>query len=127
MALACAHHSVSALVESPTYLSTPCAVLADPANLFNEWFETEELEWQRAHQLAESCPVQYVCPISLEIMSDPVTLVSGWPYTVKYCTTQPCPALKMKSVRARDRFRPGSAMSALTSASGSSWAATPAR
>lgn len=125
MALACAPPYTSALLDSPSqHVGTPCAVLADPADLFNDWYQAspaaplrdslllvaslsgstcpsiaqtvpgiqpkaaadsvsaarsttqaEEAEWQRAHQLAESCPVQYVCPISLELMQDPVILV----------------------------------------------------
>ena len=123
MALACTSPYTSALLDSPSqHVGTPCAVLADPADLFNDWYQAspaaplrdtlllvasmscsrcpgiaqtvpgycprllltacvpgcqqaEEAEWQRAHQLAESCPVQYVCPISLELMQDPVILV----------------------------------------------------
>jgi len=65
----------SAPPEAPVHAATPCAVLADPAGLFAEWFQAEEAEWQRVHQLAEACPVHFVCPISLEIMHDPVILV----------------------------------------------------
>jgi len=78
----------SALPELPVHAAMPCAALADPAGLFAEWFQAEEAEWQRVHQLAEACPVHFVCPISLEIMHDPVVLVRRPGLTGQACL--PC-------------------------------------
>lgn len=42
---------------------------------FQSWLEEEEEEWRLGQKLAAACPKEFMCPISLDIMSDPIVLV----------------------------------------------------
>lgn len=45
------------------------------AAAFQAWLEEEEEEWIIGQKLAATCPAEFICPISLDIMTEPVILV----------------------------------------------------
>jgi hypothetical protein len=42
---------------------------------FQSWLEEEEEEWRISQRLTATCPAEFICPISLDIMVEPVVLV----------------------------------------------------
>lgn len=42
---------------------------------FQSWLEEEEEDWKLGQMLAATCPAEFICPISLDIMEEPVILV----------------------------------------------------
>ena len=42
---------------------------------FQSWLADEEEEWRLSQRLEASCPKEFKCPISLDIMQDPIILV----------------------------------------------------
>ena len=42
---------------------------------FQAWLDEEEEEWRIGQRLAATCPAEFICPISLDIMMEPVILV----------------------------------------------------
>lgn len=42
---------------------------------FQAWLDEEEEEWRIGQRLAATCPAEFICPISLDIMTEPVILV----------------------------------------------------
>ena len=44
--------------------------------MFNLWMEEEEEQWHLGKKLLSSCPAEFLCPISLDVMTAPVILVS---------------------------------------------------
>lgn len=45
--------------------------------VFNLWMEEEEEQWHFGQKLLSSCPAEFLCPISLDVMTVPVVLVSS--------------------------------------------------
>ncbi len=45
------------------------------AAAFQTWLEEEEEEWRVGQKLAATCPAEFICPISLDMMTEPVILV----------------------------------------------------
>ncbi|BDA47586.1 probable protein SENSITIVITY TO RED LIGHT REDUCED 1 at N-terminal half [Coccomyxa sp. Obi] len=41
---------------------------------FQAWLDEEEEEWRIGQRLAATCPAEFICPISLDIMTEPVIL-----------------------------------------------------
>lgn len=58
-------------------LPTPSAFTgaSTGAAVFQSWLEEEEEEWRLGRMLEAKCPKEFICPISLDIMADPVILV----------------------------------------------------
>ena len=46
-------------------------------NVFNLWLEEEEEQWHIGQKLLSSCPAEFLCPISLDVMTEPVVLVGA--------------------------------------------------
>ena len=44
---------------------------------FELWLEEEEEHLQLGQMLLSACPAEFLCPISLDIMAEPVILVSA--------------------------------------------------
>ncbi|EIE23667.1 U-box-domain-containing protein [Coccomyxa subellipsoidea C-169] len=44
------------------------------AAAFQTWLEEEEEEWRVGQKLAATCPAEFICPISLDMMTEPVIL-----------------------------------------------------
>ncbi len=51
------------------------------AAAFQSWLEEEEEEWCLGRMLEANCPKEFICPISLDIMSDPIILVRCVPHS----------------------------------------------
>lgn len=73
------HHTPRDIPYTPSAFS----VASTGAAAFQTWLEEEEEEWRLAQRLEANCPKEFVCPISLDIMSDPVILVR--PYSHAIC------------------------------------------
>ena len=77
----------------PEYLSgsesvfTPngCSVVEAGGTMFNRWLEEEEEQWHLGQKLLSSCPAEFLCPISLDIMTEPVILVGRRPARCPCC------------------------------------------
>ena len=74
------HHTPRDIPYTPSAFS----VASTGAAAFQTWLEEEEEEWRLAQRLEANCPKEFMCPISLDIMSDPVILVRPYLYA-------PCP------------------------------------
>ena len=50
-------------------------IASSGAVAFQSWLADEEEEWRLSQQLETNCPKEFKCPISLDIMQDPIILV----------------------------------------------------
>ena len=46
-------------------------------SVFTLWMEEEEEQWHAGKKLLSSCPAEFLCPISMDVMTEPVVLVGG--------------------------------------------------
>ena len=64
-------HTAKGVLPTPTAF----AGASTGAAAFQNWLEEEEEEWRLERMLEAKCPKEFICPISLDIMADPVILV----------------------------------------------------
>ena len=64
-------HTTKVVPPAPSAFS----VASTGAAAFQSWLEEEEEEWRLGRMLEAKCPKEFTCPISLDIMADPVILV----------------------------------------------------
>ena len=61
--------------EEPAFSPKGRAQLESGARTFDLWLEEEEEQLQLGQALLSACPAEFLCPISLDIMTEPVILV----------------------------------------------------
>ena len=73
----CALPALQMAVPTHQLPPTPPGVSAAStgAVAFQSWLAEEEEEWRLSQRLEASCPKEFKCPISLDIMQDPIILV----------------------------------------------------
>ena len=59
------------------------SVASTGAVAFQSWLADEEEEWRLSQRLEASCPKEFKCPISLDIMQDPIILVRPMHHTAQ--------------------------------------------
>ena len=52
--------------------------------MFTLWLEEEEEQWHAGRRLLSSCPAEFLCPISMDVMTEPVVLVGMAVFPVKH-------------------------------------------
>ena len=66
-------------MAAPTHQLPPMPQAVSAASIgavaFQSWLADEEEEWRLSQRLEASCPKEFKCPISLDIMQDPIILV----------------------------------------------------
>ncbi len=70
-------HAARGVPPTPSAFS----VASTGAAAFQSWLMEEEEEWRIGRLLEAKCPKEFICPISLDIMADPVILVCLTPQT----------------------------------------------
>lgn len=66
------------ITSSPGKMKLPEA----GGSAFQKWLEEEEEDWKLGQKLSATCPAEFICPISLDIMTEPVILVSPTGFNV---------------------------------------------
>ena len=93
-------HAARGVPPTPSAFS----VASTGAAAFQSWLMEEEEEWRMGRLLEAKCPKEFICPISLDIMADPIILVRLTPRTqaAKCLETQSLPSPQVEEAGSAD-------------------------